>query len=236
MPPPVTRYDSGMRWAAPRTSATFATLTSVGFVVLAACGGASESDIFGPAGSSATDSGAAPSEASASDASTPEVDGGGGREAGGGKDAGLVVTEQPAPDCNDLGQQASLVARTASLMAAPTPSPITTIPPGLYEVTHIVDYNGALPLGETKTRTTVLFTATRQYYVNDDSLGAHQQITLDWAIANGKLNRSVVCTSTPLGTTTVSQRVGASPNGFTVFIDNLQPGNRTETVRYQSAK
>lgn len=192
---------------------------------LVACAGSSGSPLL-DSQDSGTDAGPGGPDGATPDGSRPGEDAG--------RDAGLAVKELPAPVCNDLKQRAVAIKPTASLGLPPQPAPITTIAPGLYVATEIVDYNGATPISDATFQTTVFFTATKQYYVNDGPPPSmHQQLTLAWKLASGRLERSVLCSQgTPPAD--VSYRVGASPDGFTVFIDNVGGGFRTETVRYET--
>ena len=186
-------------------------------VAVAACSGTSATGV---------DDGG--SEGGAIDGATND----GGGSDGPGIDAGIVVTEKPAPACNDLTQRAAPVTTTADPGPAPTPAVLSEIALGLYVVTSIIDYGGAAVAQPGPTRTTVLFTATKQYYVHDDEKGVHQVFTLDWKLESGKLTRTILCSGSP-GTAPPAYRIRASANGFTVYIDNLAPGSRTETLRYE---
>jgi hypothetical protein len=198
---------------------------------IAACSGNSGTGIADADGGAENDAATIDGSVPGTPDGGPVVDGGG-TDGGGGVDSGLVVTEQPAPTCHDLAQAAPSVKTTGNPDAAPTPSPITTIAPGLYVAKSIVDYGGTSPLQDGATRTTVFFTATKQYYVRDDASAGHQVLTLDWKIQNGKLLRNVLCSGAP-STSTITYRVGASANGYLVLIDGLQPGNRTQVVTYE---
>jgi hypothetical protein len=160
------------------------------------------------------------------DSSTPDA----------GKDAGVVVNELPAPACNDLTQHADLVTAVGNPGSAPSQVPISTITPGLYVLASAVDYGGAQPIDPViSSRTTVVFTATRQYYLSEDAKGGAPQVfTLDWKITNNRLVRKVVCTQSAgqIGSV-VDYRIDAQPKGFIIYVPSTGSGqSRLQAFRY----
>jgi hypothetical protein len=167
--------------------------------------------------------GASPTPASndAGPSDVPAVDGG--------------VHEEQGPACHDLTQVANEVKTTATMEAAPKPVPIQEIPPGTYVVTEVTDYGMEAPMSELPTQITVVFTPTRQYFAEVQE-GGRRGLTLDWKLENGNLVRTIVCVAIDVvfGAApgkVISYPVGASPNGFSAFIDF---GNdKTEVIRYE---
>lgn len=154
----------------------------------------------------------------------------------GGEDAGLVVHEKPAPGCNDLAQRGALVAGVGDLGSAPAQVPIATITSGLYVLVSEIDYGGAQPIDPlSSSRTTVFFTATRQYYFSENvNGGAPSVFTLDWKITNNRLVRKVVCAQSAgqIGTV-VDYRVDAQPKGFIIYVPSNTSGlPRLQAFRY----
>lgn len=203
---------------------------------IAACSGSTAS--IGSAGSAEGTSDASVDGLTGSSGG-PSTDGGGGKtdsggkaDSGGGDDAGVfVVNEKPSPQCNDLAQTAPTITPVGMPGPPPDATPLTTITPGLYIATSIIDYGGSTAIDPTPTQTTVFFTATKQYYVHDVENGAHQQITLSWQVTESKLVRQILCSKDGTGNT-VSYRIDETPKGFTVFVDPNQEG-RVEAVRYE---
>jgi hypothetical protein len=142
-----------------------------------------------------------------------------------------VPNEQPSPDCHDLEQLGAYVSATADPDPPPAPTALTTIQPGAYVVKSHIDFDGESTIPPANdTRTTVFFTATKQYYVSQEMGSDPFRLTLDWSIEAGKLVRKIVCSETRGVGTIVSYRISASPNGFTVYV----PLNgRTQTYRYE---
>ena len=114
--------------------------------------------------------------------------------------------------------------------------PITTITPGLYVLTSAIDYGGATPIDPViSSRTTVVFTPTRQYYRSEDAKGGPAQVfTLDWKITNNRLVRKVLCTQQAgqIGTV-VDYRIDAQPKGFIIYVPSTGAGQpRLQAFRY----
>ena len=199
------------------------------FLVLVACGGTSSVSIPGASdtdGATTPPDGAAPTDASTiQDAKvTPDA-----TEPG--KDAGLVVKELPAPDCHDLQQVGKLVTPTPSAGDPPTPMPLASIVPGLYVVVEINEY-GQTATPMTPTRTTADFTSTREYYIAESANGDSTAYSLDYQVANGMLTRTITCP--PNSQMVPDYQIGASTNGFTVYVPTGIAGG-IETVRYEHA-
>ena len=152
-------------------------------------------------------------------------------------DAGFVVNEKPAPDCNDLTQHGALVTPVGDPGNAPAQVPIATVAPGLYVLVSATDYGDVTPIPPAlPSRTTVVFTATRQYYRSEDGNGdAPQVLTLDWKIANNRITRKVLCAAQPAQVgTTVDYRIDGSPKGFIVYVPSSGGGGpvRLQAFRY----
>ena len=198
-----------------------------GFLSIAACSGASSADITAPDGGS-TDGAPVSNPDAATDGKDAADDG----------VAPQTITELPPPSCNDLAQSGPTVTAKTATGPAPVLAPVTAIPPGSYVVTEAVYYGGATPTSTTS-RTTAVFTPTREYYVADndgDPRFAHVKLTLDWTIQNGKLVRNIVCYSSDAGAPTAPPlQLGASPDGFTVSIDSADVDGGVETLRYVRA-
>lgn len=193
-----------------------------------ACGGSTGSAITGPtadAGSTASGGGGG------SEAGPPSNVDGGTTAPDSGKEPTKAPNELPAPDCHDLDQLGTFVEATANPDPPPAPIPLPTIKPGAYVVTAHVDYDGESTIPPaTDTRTTVFFTATKQYYVSEEKGAEPYRLTLEWAIQEGKLVRKVLCSESrgQIGNV-VSYRVSTSPNGFTVYVPR---DGRIQTFRY----
>ena len=151
-----------------------------------------------------------------------------------GKDAGPTgVTEKPAPDCHDLVQQANLVTPVGTPNSPPPPGPITTITPGTYVLVSATDFDGQQPIKPVfSSKTTVVFTATRQYYLSESD-GSTTALTLEWKITEGRLLRKVLCAQQPgsIGTT-VDYRIDAAPKGFVIYVPDTQ-SSRVHGYRYE---
>ncbi|MBX3189344.1 MAG: hypothetical protein KF819_20135 [Labilithrix sp.] len=200
-------------------------------VMVASCGGSDgNADLFG-AGDVVARPDAAPPAPEAG-GPPPSVDAG--PVDAGPVDAGLTVNELPEPDCHDLEPQGALVASTANPSPPPAQTmPLTAITPGLYGVTSIVDYGGTNPQ-QGSSRTTVFFTATKQYYASNGTNGnPTTKLTMSWKLANGRLSRTILC-GRGQGNV-VEYRIDASPNGFTTYVP-LQSGSgsgRFSAYRYE---
>ena len=147
------------------------------------------------------------------------------------KDAGVVVTEEPAPDCHDLKQVGTLVTPTTAAGEPPTPLPLASIPPGRYVVKEITYYGMITSIAPQ--RITAFFTGTREYYIAGS--GTQSTVaTIDYKIANSVISRTIVCPDN--AGSVADARVGASANGFTLYFgQGNDTGNTTETVRYELA-
>ena len=156
-------------------------------------------------------------------------------------DAGFVVHELPSPQCNDLTQHGSAVVPTANPASPPAQVPILTIPLGLYVLVSAVDYGGSTPIQPvTSSKTTSVFTATRQYYLSESGNGGQpQQLTLDWKVVSNRLIRTVLCAQSPgqVGQM-VDYRIDEAPNGFIVYVPvvNGPDMGRTQAFRYTRMK
>jgi hypothetical protein len=84
-------------------------------------------------------------------------------------------------------------------------------------------------------KTTVFFTATRQYYLSESSKGGAPTVfTLDWKITNNHLIRKIVCAQSggQIGSV-VDYRVDAQPKGFIIYVPSTGPGpSRLQAFRY----
>jgi hypothetical protein len=199
---------------------------------IVSCGGSSGSNLFGPAddsgsgsegggggidGASGPDGTVATDGATGVDGSTPST-----------------VNELPSPDCHDLAQKGDLIKPVGNASSPPPAAPLATMTLGTYVIKEWIDYNGASPIpGGQPFRTTVHFTATKQYYLSEDEVGTKNPLTLDWTLNNGRLKRTIVCAKSGVGTN-VDYRIDTSPNGFTVYVQNNSGGpNRTSAYRYE---
>ncbi len=187
-----------------------------------ACSGASQSDLFGP--TSGDGGGGGGGDAGG--------DAGGGGDSGGkdsappldsgpnpGQDSGIVVNEKPAPVCNDLTQHGAFVVPTPTLTQPPAPNPLTTLVPGLYVASSIIEYQTSSTT-EPMQKITVDVTATRYYYVYDTQ-STHQVLTLDWMLADGELTRDVLCSSSPTSGS-VKNRIDQAPDGYIIYTQSTQ--------------
>ena len=168
-----------------------------------------------------SDSGTAPAiDASPADASPPVP----------------TVAEKPAPECHDLAQEASFITGSADAGPPPTLAPLAAIQPGVYVLKSSIEYGGAtVTSNEGAERTTVAFTATKQYYVAEIEGKSARRIISDWTFANGELTRTPRCaTDSRLVGREVKHSVGASDNGFTLSA-SLTAG-RTSVFRYERVR
>jgi hypothetical protein len=162
---------------------------------------------------------------------TLPADGGAQPSLDAGFDAGISVTEEPAPTCHDVTQKGSVVTPTMGAEPIPAPTPATTIPAGVYVLVSETDYGA---LGAVPEKITVVVTSTRYYYLYEFAAPGKppQRITLDWRIENGVLKRRVLCAST--GTivgTEVDDRIDATSDGYTLYVQS-SPGGPTSALRY----
>jgi hypothetical protein len=144
-----------------------------------------------------------------------------------------VVHEKDAPECHDLELRGDPVTATANPSPPPQTSPLTSLTPGLYGMKSIIDYSSFVA-EPGSSRTTVFFTATKQYYITENSSGdtAPRRLTLSWKLSGGKLSRTILCG--PGNGDVVEYRIDTSANGFTVYVPiSGGAGNRTSAVRYE---
>jgi hypothetical protein len=198
-------------------------------LVTAACSGAASTDLFGGASSDAGHTEGGASEGGVPPPPPPPpVIGDAGSDTGP-KDAGVVVTEKPAPVCHDLTQHDAFVVATANPGNPPAANPLTTFQPGLYVASAVIEYNTTVTT-EPPQKVTADITATRYYYLYD-SATQHTVYTTDWSIEKGILTRNILCASVNTGGGgPVKQRIDATPNGYTIYTLSQQ-GNPL-AVRY----
>lgn len=202
---------------------------AIGCVAAVACGSntSKNNDLFGTSSGGGADGSVTPTDSSVPDPTD------GSTTVDTGVDAGPFVNEKAAPECHDLELRGDPVKATANIaLPPPQTNPLTSIAPGLYGVVSITDYGGAVAQAGSS-RTTVYFTATKQYYISQDDSGAEPtRLTLSWKLGGGKLSRTIQCGRGD--GTVVEYRADSSPNGFTLYVP-LQggPGNRTSAIRYE---
>ncbi|HEY8074552.1 MAG TPA: hypothetical protein VIF62_10585 [Labilithrix sp.] len=212
-----------MRWRI-----VFVVATSLG--VAAACSGSASTDLFGSSGGPG-DSGTGSEGGSSGTSGGGPIDSGGGGDSGG-MDAGVSVHELPAPACHDLTQQDPFVVPTANSGPPPAANPATTIAPGVYIATSIIEYEATATL-EPAQRITVAVTGSRYYYLYDTAK-EHLPVTAEWSIADGTLSRTILCEGpADAGGQVVKNRIDQATDGYIVWA-KAQTGNPL-AVRYSRA-
>lgn len=197
---------------------------ALALLVTAACSGATTTDLLSASGGSASDGGGVDAGKDGTTGNEggvvpppppPGTDGGPPPT-----DSGIVVTEKPAPICHDLTQHDAFVVATANPAAPPPANPLSTLTPGLYVASAVIEWQSNTTL-EPAQQITADITASRYYYRYDTATD-HLAITTDWAVDRGTLTRNILCTSGNPGGGPVKQRIDVSANGYTIWTTSRQ--------------